>query len=88
MDITMALSFQSAVAHELISNEARNMKANIAFLFQSAVAHELISNSVQASAKRAKRVGFKALSRMSSFPTRDAVRRRGADPGVSKRCRA
>ncbi len=37
--------------------------------FQSAVAHELISNTARTTPTTAMRTGFKALSRMSSFPT-------------------
>ncbi len=37
--------------------------------FQSAVAHELISNFMLFPLERRTQTGFKALSRMSSFPT-------------------
>ncbi len=56
--------------------------------FQSAVAHELISNARKGSCLKGRLFCFKALSRMSSFPTRkvaDSVHRRCI---VSKRCRA
>ncbi len=38
-------------------------------MFQSAVAHELISNKQWARMQDKRAEGFKALSRMSSFPT-------------------
>ncbi len=45
--------FQSAVAHELISNECAFVMAVDYIAFQSAVAHELISNSACRSTRRA-----------------------------------
>ncbi len=60
--------FQSAVAHELISNFGPQCGSRARRKFQSAVAHELISNALQRMA-HCDTAGFKALSRMSSFPT-------------------
>ncbi len=61
--------FQSAVAHELISNAGPSTTQQPSDgPFQSAVAHELISNS-ERWIKPLERSCFKALSRMSSFPT-------------------
>ncbi len=64
--------FQSAVAHELISNFGVPATAGKRMdEFQSAVAHELISNYAQGDTDLfGSALRFKALSRMSSFPTR------------------
>ncbi len=62
--------FQSAVAHELISNAVQGKpRFFMSYMFQSAVAHELISNPARAAASKGGCSSFKALSRMSSFPT-------------------
>ncbi len=66
--------FQSAVAHELISNIETEDVANATSSFQSAVAHELISNVLRQHPLRRGLASFKALSRMSSFPTLRAKR--------------
>ncbi len=62
-------TFQSAVAHELISNRTGNVLSKSSPTFQSAVAHELISNLLGKNMAKKRGEGFKALSRMSSFPT-------------------
>ncbi len=65
-----AAGFQSAVAHELISNSGGLLvRGRRHDGFQSAVAHELISNQLRKSPQLALGDSFKALSRMSSFPT-------------------
>ncbi len=56
--------------------------------FQSAVAHELISNAATLELVRRDIAGFKALSRMSSFPTTAGAIVRLSIGRVSKRCRA
>ncbi len=83
------IEFQSAVAHELISNVAAIDYIAENTQFQSAVAHELISNPQCGSGACSRPLCFKALSRMSSFPTGGSDR--AAPPArreVSKRCRA
>ncbi len=65
-----ARRFQSAVAHELISNKDLLPPLAVGRRFQSAVAHELISNRYCRHGDGRLPVCFKALSRMSSFPTR------------------
>ncbi len=109
--------FQSAVAHELISNldevtsinesgvsgfKALSRMSSFPTLeqqhdhdldlgeleFQSAVAHELISNASTPMRPAISFSRFKALSRMSSFPTRHGHTVDGRRYRVSKRCRA
>ncbi len=79
--------FQSAVAHELISNRVGVIADIAQIVFQSAVAHELISN-VEAQTDAVIAAGFKALSRMSSFPTGGSSDQVSSGGDVSKRCRA
>ncbi len=81
-------TFQSAVAHELISNPPAAPAAAEPAGFQSAVAHELISNDSVAAAIAEVATGFKALSRMSSFPTLAGIALSQLVNSVSKRCRA
>ncbi len=57
-------------------------------MFQSAVAHELISNRELGAQIAGVQFGFKALSRMSSFPTRVDQGQQPRVRAVSKRCRA
>ncbi len=64
------VEFQSAVAHELFSDEEnRSHRPYRCSVFQSAVAHELFSDIVDAAGEADARTRFKALSRMSSSPT-------------------
>ncbi len=82
-------AFQSAVAHELISNYGQAVLHSVAARFQSAVAHELISNVMLAGVTVVDVRCFKALSRMSSFPTCGVVIHDACQYAhVSKRCRA
>ncbi len=63
--------FQSAVAHELFSDGGRHCSCpQEGEEFQSAVAHELFSDAGGGPRGRSGGPRFKALSRMSSSPTR------------------
>ncbi len=65
------------------------MNKNLVVSFQSAVAHELISNQHQQDRPHDRHdQRFKALSRMSSFPTLPRLRWLLHYLKVSKRCRA
>ncbi len=74
--------FQSAVAHELFSDNKPKVNLRVLFAqFQSAVAHELFSDPYAMNQNEMDMDGFKALSRMSSSPTsasRSALRGRNA----------
>ena len=68
--------FQSAVAHELFSDPVAAAEAAALQEFQSAVAHELFSDPSWSRSRQCRSRSFKALSRMSSSPTRVAKLRR------------
>ncbi len=82
--------FQSAVAHELFSDtNAIVVLLDEVTSFQSAVAHELFSDHRSPGvAVGGVGRGFKALSRMSSSPTRVRPQNVRVTQTVSKRCRA